>query len=312
MDSKDPHDPVDFCAAPWLDERRGYLVDWLTQIWVKLTGRVVLVEPGSWLDVPLGEVRGIGDTFLSAFAKSRNLRLLRNSDGGLVERFEDLRSTSFDPSRVHSEIARFYERTSEYELELEAKWCGLFRPLGWMIAFIFSRRLQQLNLPVCRHDSDGALTSEIVRFQDAARRTSLTCWYRTFLRTRQTIYVGFYSLCSPPGRDRLVRVAFPIPNGCALVLMKPEALPDGSFLLESAGHGVGSPGFHFLLRRSETTLWVRRVTSLRETILVQATGEGQLAATHDIGFWGIHALRMSYGIFRGDPRSSAGRTSTSR
>jgi hypothetical protein len=44
-------------------------------------------------------------------------------------------------------VKQFYEQTSEYELDAWSEWCGLFRPFGRTLAVLFSRRLQQLNVP---------------------------------------------------------------------------------------------------------------------------------------------------------------------
>lgn len=59
-----------------------------------------------------------------------------------------LRGGSFDPIKVHPSVVRFYEETTGDELDAWAEWCGVFRPFGWMLAVLFSRRLQQLNVPL--------------------------------------------------------------------------------------------------------------------------------------------------------------------
>jgi len=38
-----------------------------------------------------------------------------------------------------------------------------------------------------------------------------------------------------------------LPNGNAIVIMKPESHPDGSFSLTSTGEGFGDPGFYFVV-----------------------------------------------------------------
>jgi hypothetical protein len=215
------------CPVPWLDDQRGYLVDWLTQLWVRATGKVTSRKDVPWLDVPFGTAQGIGQQFFSALAQERGLFVRRHTSGGLVQDFGDLSGCACDVSTVSPEIARFYERTAEYELELSSQWCGPFRPFGWMIAFTFSRRLQQLNLPVCPSDLDEGITSEIVQLDDAEGNSILTGWLRTFRRTREVLYVGFYSHCRPPGHEPMVRVAFSLPYGCAVVLLKPQVGRDG-------------------------------------------------------------------------------------
>jgi hypothetical protein len=42
----------------WLGERRGNLIDWLTQRWVCATGRRVDLAAEPWLAGPVGQTRG--------------------------------------------------------------------------------------------------------------------------------------------------------------------------------------------------------------------------------------------------------------
>jgi hypothetical protein len=288
------------CPVPWLDDRRGYLVDWLTQLWVKATGKVVRREEVPWLDVPFGPSHGIGEGYFEGLALGSGLSVKRNTAGGLVSDFNELSGATCDISAIRPEIARFYERTAEYELDLSSEWCGLFRPFGWMIAYTFSRRLQQLNLPIRPSDLEHGITSEIVQLQNDEGKAVLTGWLRTFRRTREVIYVGFYSHCRIPGHEPMVRVAFPLPNGCAVVLLKPHAEPDGSLRLVSSGRGRGDSGFYFLLNRDDDTIWVRYLKSFRETIHVHEDAAGVLSAEHDLKLFGLRAMRMTYRVRRGD------------
>ncbi len=285
------------CPAPWLDEKRGYLVDWLTQVWVRATGKTHN-KSETWLDVPFGNPAGIGEAYFDSLAQSSSLNVHRNSDCGLVTNFQNLTGPTFDANLVSPEISRFYEETSKYELDLWSEWCGFFKPFGWMISFIFSRRLQQLNLPQRPLDSADGITSELVQLCDAESGPKLTGWLRTYRKSRKVIYVGFYSHCNSGDGTPLVRVAFPLPNGCALVLMRPEALPDGSLMLRSEGKGQGGAGFYFLVDRDDSRVWVRHVRALTEYIHVHDEGEGNLSAEHVLLFWGRPALKMKYGIRR--------------
>jgi hypothetical protein len=51
-----------------------------------------------------------------------------------------------------------------------------------------------------------------------------------------------------------------------MVLMKPEAHPDGSFSVTSAGQRFGDPGFYFVVHAGNGAAWARYVRGMRETI----------------------------------------------
>src|SRR5260370_4624783 len=132
----------------WLGNRRGYLADWITQRWVQFTGRRVRFSNLPWLDGPVGDTRGIGRTFFETYATRHGLRAVRSSTPrGLRLHFRELAGPHFDPGQGHPAVARLYEETSEYTLDAWSQWCGAFRPFGSLLALLFSRRLQQPNLP---------------------------------------------------------------------------------------------------------------------------------------------------------------------
>jgi hypothetical protein len=81
------------CPTPWLGEQRGYLVDWLTQVWAKRTGRIVDLREEPWLRGPIGETRSIGDDYFARLAQHADQRVRVNAAGsGLMARFVDLRA----------------------------------------------------------------------------------------------------------------------------------------------------------------------------------------------------------------------------
>lgn len=47
----------------WLGEKRGYLTDWSTQLWVRATGKRLDPTDYPWLEGPVGPTRGIGRGF---------------------------------------------------------------------------------------------------------------------------------------------------------------------------------------------------------------------------------------------------------
>jgi hypothetical protein len=279
----------------WLDDARGNLVDWSTQRWVQLTGRRVSLIECPWLDGPVGRPTGIGAGFFDAFAEQRGFRLHRGQAAGLLPDFQSLAGEEFDPGAVVPGVAHFYERTSEYELDAWSHWCGMFRPFGWALAVLFSRRLQQLNVPLSGLDTSRGMTSDVLPVTDAATdRVVFTAWVRELKGTGHVIYAGAYSTCEVPNyRGRCVRVVFPLPNGNAVVVMRPIARADGSLILVSAGEEFGSPGFYFTVHGRDGVVWARYVRAMRESIHVYATGE-DVRADHVLTLWGATFLRLHY------------------
>ncbi len=290
----------------WLDDARGHLVDWSTQRWVQWTGRRVSLSEYPWLEGPAGKPEGIGAKFFEAYAAEHGLQIVRGERSGLVRDLGCLAGPRFDPGAVDAAVADFYERTSEYELDAWSHWSGFFRPFGWALAALFSRRLQQLNVPLTGLDTSRGMTSEVMPLVDAARGEPVfNAWVRQMLATGDVIYAGAYSTCEIPNYSgRCVRVVFPLPNGNAIVMMRPVAHKDGSVSMVSAGDGFGSPGFYFTVRCGDGMVWARYLKSLRETIHVYSNA-GDVRADHLLTLWGATFLKLHYRL-RGRVREAPG------
>jgi hypothetical protein len=281
----------------WLGEKRGYLSDWVTQRWVQLTGRSVKLADAQWLDGPTGKTTGIGSNFYEEWAIESGLQLKR--DGavqGLVPRFAALAAPDFNPAQIQGQVADFYERASAYELDVWSEWCGFFRPFGHALALLFSRRLQQLNVPLSGLDTSRGISSDVLQLADPVTgEVKLTAWVRHLLANQTVLYAGSYSLCHIPNRvGACVKVVFPLPNGNAIVLMKPVANPDGSFSLYSVGERFGDPGFYFTVRKDAETSFVRYVQTMREHIRVYAADDGSFRTDHVLTIWGRTFLHLHY------------------
>ena len=279
----------------WLGETQGNLIDWMTQRWVWWTGRKVSLAEHPWLEGPIGTPVGIGAKFFDAYAADRGLRVLHDEPAGLVPEFLALRRTEFDSAAISPAVVDFYARTHAYDLDAWSQWAGLFWPFGLALAALFSRRLQQLNVPLSNLDTSRGMTSDVLLVVDAAtNRPVFTAWVRQLVGTGDVIYAGAYSTCTvPEGATPCVRVVFPLPNGNAMVLMRPVAHSDGSLTLVSAGRAFGSPGFYFTVHAPDGEVRVRYVRSLRESIHVYSS-EGQVRADHVLSLWGITFLRLHY------------------
>ena len=280
--------------------KKGRLSDWTTQRWVQATGRAVTWSDHPWLEAPVGDVDVIGLDFFHRYAERHGWQVVSDGDSrGLVEDFQEIRGPGCQPDQVDVEIARFYERTSDYDFDIWSQWSGVFRPFGGALATLFSRRLQQLNVPLSPLDTSQGIRSRVLRIVPGDGRRAFAAWIRETVATGRALYVGAYSLCSVPGfGGTCVKVAFPLPNGYALVVMKPESHADGSFTLRSEGERFGDPGFYFFVEAAAGRGWARYVASLKETIHVFRDERGELRTDHDLILWGARFLKIHYRIRR--------------
>lgn len=292
----------------WLGEQRGALTDWTTQQWVKATGRRITLAETPWLDGPIGKPGGIGGDFFDEWAREHG-RELREEGGarGLLPSLSHLDGPEFVAGAVDADVRRFYERTSDYELESWAEWSGIFRPFGNLLAFLFSRRLQQLNVPLSPLDTSRGTTSRVVHVvRPDTGETEMAGWVRHLAGTGNVLYAGAYSVTTVPGhRNPCVRVVFPLPRGSATVVLKPQAGGDGSLTVTSSGSGFGDPGFYFTVHRPGPRVWARYVRTMRETIHVYAGGGGEVRADHTMWLWGLVFLRLHYRLRPKTPEAAA-------
>ncbi len=280
----------------WLGDTRGYLTDWVTQRWVQLTGRRVRLADAPWLAGPAGTPRGIGPGFFAELAEREGLDLRRPPDAGLVPDFAALAAPDFDADAVDAAVVAFYARTAAYELDSWAEWCGAFRPFGRLLALLFSRRLQQLNVPLTGLDTSRGVSSEVLQLvEPRTGEVRHTAWVRRLLGSGNVLYAGSYSLAAVPGRrGACVKVVFPLPNGNAIVIMRPEVHADGSLSVVSAGARFGDPGFYFTVAAGGGDVWTRYVAALKERIRVYAAEGDSVRADHVLTLWGATFLRLHY------------------
>jgi len=268
----------------------------MTQRWVQLTGKRVDLSDYPWLEGPIGDVELIGSAFFRRLAERKDLDFVADGPGrGLINDFSRLRGPACSPENVDPRVVTFYENTAEFEFDIWSEWCRAFRPFGGALAAIFSRRLQQLNVPLSPLDTKLGITSDVVQLKERSGRVVYTAWVRDVVATQRTLYAGSYSVCNVPGYPGpCVKVVFPLPNGSAIVIMRPESSPDGSFTVRSAGARFGDPGFYFFVEEKPGRGWARHVRTLKETIRVYTDAQGTLRADHDLWIWRTRFLRLHY------------------
>jgi hypothetical protein len=303
----------------WLGSKRGFLSDWLTQRWVQVTGSKVTLFSNPWLTGPAAPPEGIGPDYFQKWAVEQGLRIDDpGKDVGIIPEFSALDGSHLNTQVIDREVVEFYEKTSAYELDAWSEWCGLFRPFGWLLAVFFSRRLQQLNVPLSGLDTSRGMTNEVLQFRDIkSNALRHTAWFRRLQGNGNILYAGFYSVCHVPGcTDPCVKVVFPLPNGNAIVLMRTECRPDHSFVVTSSGEKFGDAGFYFTVHTGADSVWVRYVRSLRESIHVFPAEAGVVRADHVLHLWGFTFLNLHYRMRKLSPngpvQASALETSSTR
>lgn len=273
------------------------LQDQITQKWVKATGRKIDLEEHEWLIGPIGATDIIKDKFVHDLAIKENLELSRNEkNAGLLGSIEDIGITNEKKAKLTKSVADFYENTSNYEFEIWSEWKGFFKPFGGLLSILFSKRLQQLNLPLSSLDSAKGLNSEIIKLKSKEdQKTKWTIWYRKLKSSGDVIYSGVYTTCENPNyKNPLLKVVFPLPNGNASVVMKEEVLEDGSLLLSSDGKKFGDNGFYFTLTDHKGQYWAKFVKAMHEWIKVYEDEENVLRADHVLNFYGFNFLKLHY------------------
>lgn len=282
--------------TPRLGGGRGLLSDWVTQRWVQMTGVPARWDEHPWLQAPVGDVDVIGADFFHRWAGRQGFGIAADeSPRGLVDDFTALVGPDCDPREVDPEIAGFYERTSGFDFDVWSQWCGAFKPFGILLAAIFSRRLQQLNVPLSPLETKLGIESHVFKITAPDNAPRLTAWVRETVASGKTLYAGSYSTGRVPGfAGSCVKVAFPLPNGYALVVMRPESHRDGSFTLYSDGKRFGDPGFYFYVESKPGQGWARYVSSFKESIHVYRDERSTVRAEHILRLWGLTFLRLHY------------------
>jgi len=269
-------------------------------IWV--FGRKVKPEEVPWLAGPFGSEL-IGDRPYDEYARKEGLTVTRNSsEGGLIPSFDVLAGPTFDASAVDPLVRHFYQETARYRMDV---WARLRFPasLGlWLLVTTISRRVDQLNFPVDTLETALGMESEILLLRDAEGEVRSTGWFRRLTGTQRVLYTGFYMTEKVPAHPSpCVKVVFPMPNGNATVLLRPEIAEDGSFLLDSSGKGFGDVGFYRIQQASGGRWRVWKVRTLDETFRLFRDADGVLRCDHGVRFLGLPVLHLHYRISGKDP-----------
>ncbi|MGH1344975.1 MAG: hypothetical protein ACRBN8_25675 [Nannocystales bacterium] len=281
----------------WIGERRGHAFDWFTQRWVQATGRRVALTDSPWLRGPTGSVHGIGADFFERWGQSQGLTLLPpGPEDGLITGLDALRGPHFDPAAVCEDIGNFYAHTASFDLEVHSRWSGPFVLGGWLVARLFARRLAQLNMPLSDRSLRGGVESRIVKLAAEDGTVGHTAWVRTSVETGLPVFVGQYGTVTIPGHEGpCIKVVFPLPNGNAVIVLRPRVDPEGGLSLVSDGRRFGDTGFYFTVLAGPGEVWARYLRTMKEQLSLEVRDRAVLAR-HRFRVFGLPFLELGYRI----------------
>lgn len=274
----------------------GAVGSWFIYALIWLFGRRRETRDVSWLVGPLGGP-SIGERPYEETALAEGLVVTRNAtEGGLIPDFDALASAAFDPARVHPKIRDFYERTFAYRLDTWATTYFPARLALWLLVTTISRRVEQLNFPLDGLATAHGMSSEIILLRKRDGAIKYTGWFRKLRGDGRVVYTGFYMTEIPPlCPGPCVKVVFPMPNGNATVILRPENDDGSGFRLASIGSAFGDAGF-YRVQRAGSALRVWRITSLHETFFLYVDKEESLRCEHHVRFLGFRVLTLHYRI----------------
>ena len=285
----------------WLGKKHGYFIDWLSQFYVKIMGKQIDPKEYEWLLGPIGNTDLINDQYIKKTAKKENLDVRTNEPGeGLLEYMNILEFEETNLQRLNPSIKNFYEHTVDYKMELWSSWNGVFKVIGWLLAKVFSRRLQQLNLPLNPLDTAMGLESRIIKmYGEDKEYAKYIIWHRELKGKQQVVYSGIYGHTHLPNRQKgkVLKIIFPLPNGTATVIMQPTIREDGSYHIHSKGKKEGGVGFYFTLKKGDR-YWIKFVKAMNEKIHVYEDDENILRVNHRLNFYNINFLTLHYKMRR--------------
>ncbi|MFN3916865.1 MAG: hypothetical protein ACK4K0_03895 [Flavobacteriales bacterium] len=271
--------------------------DWITQQWVMLLGKKIDKSKQNWLLGPFGELNGIGVKFIKQLADKEHLAIDNQKNGkGLIQSIQQLNLSEKELEVLSQNVIDFYQNTADYELKLKVKWNPFFKMFGLLLRVIFSKRIQQLNVPIRSIENSETLTSEIIYLKDKkTNEVKRTIWLRAFQSTGQVVYSGVYETCVIPSGKTCIKAIFPLPNGSATVILTPKVGNNGELILESAGNRIGDSGFYFLLKDSKGQLWTKYIKSFKDKLIVRSENEN-ITASQTLTLWNLKILKFEYKI----------------
>lgn len=158
----------------------------------------------------------VGATF---FEKEGVLAAREPAPRGLVDAMVDLANPGVDVTRVHPDVARFFEDTASLELHVVSRWRFPFS-IAWALLRPVMALLGQLVLP----RREGRILTRILSL-DTARdgRPDARAVIREYAGTGEVMQAVAYATWTN-GSTRFMNAAFPLPGGHLTGMLRLDAI----------------------------------------------------------------------------------------
>ncbi|MFD2672662.1 YndJ family protein [Marinicrinis sediminis] len=224
-------------------------------------------------------------------------RLEAEEKRGIKEGITDDLGQLVDVTRLSATIRHFYEHTGQFRLFATVKWAYWFLPLAWCFK-LFSRRWEQLNLPITRKEVE--MTCELRAVDPLIDgRDHPRAWIRKV--NGKTVFTAIYDR-HQTGGQAYMNTALPLPYTSMIGILRLREV-NGSLWITSmtdddpehtsqqAAH-QGDEGIYLAAGKKVFKL------PLSEFFLIQDAGEHKLTAEHHMRIFGLPFLRIDYRIDR--------------
>jgi hypothetical protein len=254
-------------------------------------------------EVPFSPVTG-GSRVGAEFVARRGLAADERSPVGEMDDMAEFARPDFDPERVASDVRRFYERTSEYEMLFRARWHRPFRTGARLAAPVMSY-VRQLNLPGPSDEDWHRLGSEFVALDpELDPRDGARAWIRTN-EAGEAVFVALYASHERDGK-RFVNIAAPLPGGNLSTVLRIGHLGAGDETgVELTTRASGDPGLYWvtppvgfaLPADQRFRVWpTDRPVSAPAALDDPTGGDAVALATHEMWLCGAQFLSVEYAV----------------
>lgn len=249
--------------------------------------------------VPLeARTRYVGTGYVRALAATLGGTYVEDAAGvGIVASLDELAGPQFDPAAVDPRVREFYERTTEFTLDIVPRWRLWVRPGYLLYRTLLARPLGQANLPMNQRETLRGVRSRIDTISHSGDGVvGIRGWIRSYADTDEPIYVGIYTTYRHGGRG-YVSVGFPLPQANFTATLAPYPRAGGGLVLTSRSD-LAHPGHYLTFIDPQTReLTALAVPGFAERLEVYVEG-GQLRAEHAFWVFGLPFLTLHYRLHR--------------
>jgi hypothetical protein len=219
------------------------------------------------------------------------------SNIGIVPCVDAMRSSHFEPSRLHPRVRDVWERTTALEFDaVELRPSSWSRPF-WPLYRWIGRSMRQIEVP-----DPAALPSEIrshVSVMDLDRdgRTDYRVWVRTVHDDVYYVAAVFTHKCDGPGgEESYLDAILPIWRSNLALVFQPSNLADGGLRASTRARGSRHAGSYLIVPRRDR-YWMMPFFGLHEEISVVPRTQDPdtvLDATHVTTWFGFRSFTLRY------------------